>query len=295
VKKRHPPSPHPPPPIHTHTHTHPQLPSLLGENNENTIPKKVWLYPSHLLDNKATRIVLDISSNLIDYSIPVIAKLHSFEVIALDLSKSAMFTHFNHIKKQLLNFTERLSEFQRDLKEKIVLYLPKLRGNTGIEEFVLFNLFKQVDSSPFNQRKLGSWLAEKRKEIALITTLVDSFVNDKSLNIIIESPYEAIGDIRYDYIFCLSLRFIAENDSQLSDMHSYRYDESHFNSSNSTEKRTKWFEDRRIIAKIRQNLRQFIEFAKANNVENGKIKFIVDEEYSIDLVKSSELILYDDE
>ncbi|CAF4694756.1 unnamed protein product, partial [Rotaria sp. Silwood2] len=37
------------------------------------------------------------------------------------------------------------------------------------------------------------------------------------------------------------------------------------------------------------------EFAAANNVENGKIKFIVDEKYSVEHVnKSAELILYDD-
>jgi hypothetical protein len=37
-----------------------------------------------------------------------------------------------------------------------------------------------------------------------------------------------------------------------------------------------------------------MEFAKANNVENGKIKFIVHEEYPVDYVKSAKLILYDD-
>jgi hypothetical protein len=272
-----------------------QLPSLLGKNNENAVPKKVWLYPLHLLDNKAMRIVRDISSNLIDYSISVIEKLRSLEVRASDLKESAIFTHFDHMKNHLLDFTERLSEFQRDLKEKIALYLPKLRGNTGIEESVLFNFFKQVDSSPFNQRKLESWLEEKRKEIALITSWVGNLAKDKSLNIMDESLSlsEVIGDTRYDYIVCLSFRFVEENDPQLSDMYNYRYDKSNFNSSNSRRKRTKWFEDPRIIATIRKNVQQFIEFAKAN-VDNEKLKFIVDEKYLVDRVKNAELILYDD-
>jgi hypothetical protein len=76
-------------------------------------------------------------------------------------------------------------------------------------------------------------------------------------------------------------------------MYNYRYDKSNFNSSNSRRKRTKWFEDRRIIATIRKNVQQFIEFAKAN-VDNEKLKFIVDEEYLVDHVKNAELILYDD-
>ena len=271
-----------------------RLPSLLGDKSENVVPKKVWLYPLHLLDNKAMRIVRDISANLIDYSISVIEKLRAFEVRAVDLSKSAILTHFTFVQKQLRDFSERLSEFQRDLKEKIVVYLPQLRGNTGVEESVLFNFFKEVDSSPFNPRKLESWLTEKRKEIALITTLVANFVKDKNLNIMIESPNQVIGDITYDYIFFLSLRFIERNDPQLTDMHTYRYDKSNYNSSNNNENRTKWFDDPHTIGKIRKNLRQFIEFARANNVPNGQISFMIYEDYSVDDVKSTELILFDD-
>jgi len=272
-----------------------QLPSLLGENNENAVPKKVWLYPLHLLDKKAMRIVRDISSNLIDYSISTIEKKYSLEVRALDLAESAIFTHFDYMKNHLLDFIERLKEIQRDLKKEIALKLPELRGNTGMQESVLFNFFKQVDSSPFNQRKLESWLEEKRKEIALITSWVGNLAQDKILNIMNKSLSlsEVIGDNRYDYIVCLSFRFVEENDPQLSDMYNYRYDKSNFNSSNSRRKRTKWFADRRIKATIRKNLQQFIEFAKAN-VDNEKLKFIVDEEYLADHVKNAELILYDD-
>ena len=271
-----------------------QLPSMLGANNERAVPRKVWLYPLHLLDNKAMRIVRDISSNLIDYSISMVEKLYSLEVIALDLSESALFTHFNHMKKHLLDFIARLSELQRDLKKKIALYLPQLRGATGVEESVLFDLFKEVDSSPFNQRKLESWLEEKRQEIALITSWVEILTVDRSLNITIQPLYEVLGDTRYDYIFCLSLRFVEENDAQLTDMRNYRYDRSSFNSSSSSQNQSKWFHDRRTMSKMRTNLKQFLEFAKANNVENGKIKFIVNEEYTAVDVKSTELILYDD-
>lgn len=271
-----------------------RLPSLLGDKNENVVPKKVWLYPLHLLDNKAMRIVRDISANLIDYSISVIEKLRAFEVRALDLSSSAILTHFTLVQKQLRDFSDRLAEFQRDLKEKIVVYLPLLRGNTGVEESVLLNFFKGVDSSPFNPGKLESWLTEKRKEIALITTLIGNFVKDKNINIMIESPNQVIGDITYDYIFFLSLRLVERNDPQLTDMHTYRYDKSNYNSSNSNENCTKWFEDPDTIGKIRKNLRQFIEFAKANNVPNGQIKFMVYEDYAVDHVKTTELILFDD-
>ncbi|CAF4880287.1 unnamed protein product [Rotaria sp. Silwood1] len=274
-----------------------ELPSRLGKANENAIPKKVWLYPLSLLDSKAMRFVREISSKLVDSSISVIENLHSLEVQALDLSKNSIFTHFSHMKEDLLDFAARLSEFQRNLKQKIELYLPKLRGSTSIQESVLFNLFKQVDSSPFNKQKLESWLKEKREAIAIITTLVENLTKDRSFNITIGSSSlsEVIGDTRYDYICCLSFRLIEKDDPQLSAMDNYLHNnKSKVNSSHGRQKRKPWFEDRRLVPKIRKNIRQFIEFAEANNVENGKIKFIVDEQYSVDHVnKSTELILYD--
>ena len=120
-----------------------KLPTLLGKNNENAVPKKVWLYPLHLLDNKAMRIVREISGQLIDTSVTMIDKLHSFEVRALDLSTSEIFIHFTNMKQQLVDFITRLSEFQHDLKGKVIIYLPKLRGNTGVEESVFIEFVRR--------------------------------------------------------------------------------------------------------------------------------------------------------
>ena len=271
-----------------------RLPTLLGENNTNAIPKKVWLYPLHLLDNKAMRIVRDISSNLIDYSMSVIEKLRSFEVRTLDLLKAGIFVHFHHLKRQLLDFIARISEFQRDLKEKITVYLPQLRGNTGVEESVLFNFFKQVDASPFNQRRLSLWLEEKEHEISLMTTWVNDFIKDKSLKVIVESPYDAIASVKYDYIFGLSFHFFEENEPQLIDMYNYRYNISSSKLPSDRKNLTRWYEDSGLITKVRKNVREFIDFIKGNNDDDAKIKFIVHEEYSIDQIKYAELTLYDD-
>ncbi|CAF3697790.1 unnamed protein product [Adineta steineri] len=273
-----------------------QLPSLLGVNNENAIPKKVWLYPLHLLDNKAMRTVREISSNLIDYSIKMVEDLHSLEVRSLDLSTSKMFTRFNYMKVHLSDFAARLAEIQRDLKKQIALNLPKLRGSTGVPESVLFNVFKQVDTSPFNKRTLELWLKEKEEEIALMTTWIEDLASDRRLNITIKSSslIEVIGDTRYDYIFCLSFRFIEENDPQLTHMENYLHNKNSFNSSTIRKKHIAWFKNSRSMTKLRKNLRQFKEFAEANNVENAKIKFIVNEEYTVNDTKTIELILYDD-
>lgn len=274
-----------------------ELPSLLGKNNENAIPKKVWLYPLNLLDSKAMRVVRDISSKLVDYTISVIEDLHSFEVTALDLTRNQIFTHFNHLKNQLLDFAARLSEFQRVLKEKIVLYLPQLRGNTGIEESVLFDLFKKVDSSPFNKRALESWLSEKQQVISLATALLETLMKYKNLNVTIKSSSLDGVDFssQYDYTYSLSLRFVEENDPQLSDMYKHLYSNNSVKPSQNSQSNKTWFTDQSSLAKIRKDFRQFTDFAIANNVENRKIKFIVDEEFAVNRSKTTQLVLYDDE
>ncbi|CAF3870903.1 unnamed protein product, partial [Adineta steineri] len=271
-----------------------QLPLLLGVNNENAIPKKVWLYPLHLLDNNVTRIVREIPSNLVDYSISTIENLRSLEVRALDSLENSIFTSLNHMKKQLLDFTAQLSEMQRYLKESIALYLPKLRGNTDVKESVLFNLFKQVDSSPFHKRTLESWLEEKEKEITLMTTWIENLAKDRNLDILIKSSSldEVIDDTRYDYILCLSLRLVEKNDPQLTFMDNYLHNMNHFNSSSARKKHIPWFENSLTMAEIRKNLRQFKEFAEANNVKNTKIRFIVNEVYSFYHIKTVEVNLY---
>ncbi|CAF4212107.1 unnamed protein product, partial [Adineta steineri] len=271
-----------------------QLPLLLGVNNENAIPKKVWLYPLHLLDNNVTRIVREIPSNLVDYSISTIENLRSLEVRALDSLENSIFTSLNHMKKQLLDFTAQLSEMQRYLKESIALYLPKLRGNTDVKESVLFNLFKQVDSSPFHKRTLESWLEEKEKEITLMTTWIENLAKDRNLDILIKSSSldEVIDDTRYDYILCLSLRLVEKNDPQLTFMDNYLHNMNNFNSSSARKKHIPWFENSLTMAEIRKNLRQFKEFAEANNVKNTKIRFIVNEVYSFYHIKTVEVNLY---
>lgn len=270
-----------------------ELPKLVGEKGENTVPKRVSLYPLGLLDSRAARYVREISSNLVDYSISMIEKLHLFEIRARDLSESDVLKNLNYMKQHLLDFAARVSEIQLDLKQNIASYLPKLRG-TGAEESDLFNVFKELDSSPYNQRKLASWLQDKGKEIDLITSWIDNIANNRNLNVTLGSLslQKFLGDTNYDYIVCLLFRFAEENDPQVNDMYNYRYHRKEFNSSKSHSKRKIWLDDRRHIIKVRNNLRQFVEFAAANNVHDGKIKFIVDEEYATDSNKGVEMIVY---
>lgn len=272
-----------------------ELPKLLGENNENAVAKTVKLLPLGVFDNKAARYVREISSNLIDRSISMVEELRSLEIKALDFSESEMFKKLSYMKDHFLDFAARLSEFQREVKQNIAVYLPKLRGNTGIEESVLFDYFKQVDSSPYNLRRLKLWLKDREKEVALLSSWIDNIVKDRNLNITIQSSsiHKFLGDTKYEYIVCLLFRFVQEPDPQVNDMYNYRHHRKDFNSSDSISKAQIWFNDLHHIAKIRNRIQRFVEFAAANIDGNRGIKFIVDEEYASATNKDLEIILYD--
>ncbi|CAF1548232.1 unnamed protein product [Didymodactylos carnosus] len=132
--------------------------------------------------------------------------------------------------------------------QQIGLLLPKLRGASGDEEAPLFDVFKQVDSSPFNKRKLELWLGDKEKEISLMTSYIEHLKSDESLNITVQSSSldDIIGNMNYDYILCLSFRFNDEKEPQLIDMYNYRHHKENFKPHVDSQRPTKWFKDRHI-------------------------------------------------
>lgn len=266
------------------------LPKYLGDKQQYAVPKNVSLYPLHLLDSKATKIVRDISSNVVDYCVKFLQDFQELEIRVLDLMKSKMFNYFSYMKQQLSDFVARLSELERVLKKDMVKILSEVRGGDS-EESILVDLFKKVDLSPFHKRKLTSWIEDKEKEVSVMEQFIRALTEDAISNIIVKSSSldEAIGDIKYECILCLSFRFIDENDPQLLDMLNYLQIQPDSNNQKSS---LAWFKDHDILRKTRTILRQFIEFAAANPNTNN-IKFVVNEEYSKDGVKQALLVLYE--
>ncbi|CAF1489043.1 unnamed protein product [Adineta steineri] len=273
-----------------------QLPSRLGQNNENAVPKKVWLYPLHLLDGKDMRIVRQISSNLTDQLIAVLEDYHSLKVKASDLRRNMILTHFSDMKKPLSDFVDRLDELQRDLKEQIGKLLPQLRGAVSNEESKLFDVLKQLDLSPFKKQDLELWLKRKENLVALTTSFVESLTKDRDLNITVESSSRSniIADMTHPRIFCLSFRFNDENEYLLEDMYNYRYKNQTSKSEENRQNLKPWFEDGQIKGQIHAHIERFKEFAAANStITNGSNKFVVNEGYWRDSNKRVKVILYE--
>ena len=146
-----------------------ELPQLLGsEKNENTVAKKVWLYPLSKLDSKAAQIVRQISSNLINLTQHVTEDLHEAVMRSNDLKKFEVCLSFRGIQEQLSMFKELVGEYKADFTKSLTIVLPKIRGG-GAEEAELAALLKTNHASPFSHHFLTSWLDGKEREIKVLT------------------------------------------------------------------------------------------------------------------------------
>ncbi|CAF1519844.1 unnamed protein product [Didymodactylos carnosus] len=269
-----------------------RLPSFLGTNDEKGVPKKVWLYPLHLLDNSAMKITRDISSSSVNLSVELIEGLHEAEIKANDLMNHAAFDiMFHRNKEQLSTFCARISEFKIAMKKRLMELLPKIRGGT-VEDIELANLFKQVSLSPFNKQKVANWLNLKAKEISRVKAFIDIVKKEENVSTSPSSFDEALSDVHCEFTLCLVIHLIEKNDSLLNEMYQYLHDTTYeLNCQNTTP--VHWIDQQVVIDSIRTNIRLFLEYAKANSNKQN-IKFVVDEQYSDErnMARGVSVILY---
>lgn len=255
-----------------------QLPSLLGKNHEKAVPKKVWLYPLHLLDNSAMRITRDISNNLVTMSVTLLDDLHGLEIKANDLMSNA--AHGATVRRnieQLSTFRARIAEFRTDVKKQIIELMPKIRGGTT-EEIELANLFKRINLSPFNKQKLADWLDLKTKELERVNGFVRILSKEANIGTSSSSLDEALSDLNCEFTFCLAIHVVEKDDLFLREMYQYLNDNT-WTQVNQPASIIHWLDQPSVLESVRTSMRSFLEFAKANNHKEN-IKFVVDEQYS---------------
>ncbi|KAL2079248.1 hypothetical protein ACEWY4_024992 [Coilia grayii] len=140
-----------------------QLPKMLGENGEDAIPVRVWLYPLVKLDSKAARLQRHISNRLITCSSDIIEHLNKTEMRCNDLLKDTAATTFSAMNEKLQTFIRNCHLYKQEFMQKLGTVLPSIRGG-GKEESALEDILKTHEMSPFNRKDLDQWVTKKEKE-----------------------------------------------------------------------------------------------------------------------------------
>ncbi|XP_063049338.1 uncharacterized protein LOC134443507 [Engraulis encrasicolus] len=139
-----------------------QLPTLLGENDKDAVPFKVWLSPLVKLDSKAARLEREISNKLITYTSGVIEDLNKIKMRCNDLLKDRAATTFTVVEEKIQTFMQNCLKYKLEFVQKLGSELPLIRG--GKEESALSDILKAHEKSPFNSKDLNQWLTIKGKE-----------------------------------------------------------------------------------------------------------------------------------
>ena len=146
-----------------------ELPQLLGGGkNENTVAKKVWLYPLVKLDSNGARIIRQISVHLVNQTQKCLEDLEDVVMRSNDLMRYEVYSSFHGIQEQLSNFKGLFSEYKTNFTRSLTTLLPQIRGG-GESETKLAALFEACLASPFSHHQLSSWLNGKEREIKVLT------------------------------------------------------------------------------------------------------------------------------
>ncbi|RXN37318.1 stonustoxin subunit alpha-like protein [Labeo rohita] len=271
-----------------------KLPSLLKENPQNAVPIKVWLYPLCQLDTKAAQLEREISTHLISNTAEMMEGLWEVERTCNDLCGRTEVDVFSDIKKRLRSFQDSFSIYKIVLQKALARVLPAIRGG-GMEEQSLEDILKIHSSSPFNADLLNQWLDDAKSELYLLNnhskTLNEiNIVDSDGLNAILLDP-----DIHA--VLCLTFTSLKYEDLYLSTLTEFlksdkfkELDGKQTLLSVTTDIR-KWFIDRDVIEKMRENLCLFKRFSEANKNEKS-IRFIISA-ISNSTIPGSSIYLYE--
>ncbi|KAA0701387.1 Stonustoxin subunit beta [Triplophysa tibetana] len=147
------------------------LPKLLGENRDLGVPLRVWLYPLDKLHSKASKLLKEISIDLISDIESALESLNTNEMKCCDLLKDSPALALPAFHNQIKDMKKNCYTYKTRLMKKLGSLLPQIRGDQ-IEVSGLNDLLNDHDKSPFRRRDLSEWLKERERESEVMKTLL---------------------------------------------------------------------------------------------------------------------------
>ncbi|KAB5566027.1 hypothetical protein PHYPO_G00248330 [Pangasianodon hypophthalmus] len=189
-----------------------KLPTILKENPEKVVPIKVWLYPLHLLNDKAAQLEREISASAVSIEV-IMEELEEVERTCNDLSRKTLVNIFSDITQRLRLFQSSFNIYKAMLLKAVGRVLPAIRGG-GMEEKSIEDILKIHYRSPFNADVLKQWLGDAKSELHLLNSNIEmlngiKMENSDTLNTIHLNP-------NIEVVVCLTFTSLNYEDPYLS-------------------------------------------------------------------------------
>ncbi|XP_056595601.1 stonustoxin subunit beta-like isoform X2 [Triplophysa dalaica] len=147
------------------------LPKLLGGNRDLAVPLRVWLYPLNKLHSRASKLLKEISLDLISELESILESLNTTEIKCCDLLRDSPALALPEFHNQIKDMKKNCNTYKTRLMKKLGSLLPQIRGDQ-IEDSALNDLLNDHDKSPFRERDLSEWLKERERESKVMKTLL---------------------------------------------------------------------------------------------------------------------------
>ncbi|XP_053571499.1 uncharacterized protein LOC128661246 [Bombina bombina] len=254
--------------------TYRRLPKLLGDNGEKAVPVRVWLHPLNKLDNKAAKLVRDISRNLVLKAESVVQEMADVNMQCYDLMRHPAAETFPDIKKKITQFMELCKQFTLIFQNQLAQTLPSIRRG-ALEEVALVDILTSVEQSPFGKVHTEEFLTLKKQELEVVEYYMSILPNipvlatNGALNKFVASSVN-------QYVVCYIFSSLNKEEPYLCDL-SHCFETHQQKSENNVYEKKKimpWFKVTDTSEKITQYMEAFKHFSKVN-ASTDKIKYII--------------------
>ncbi|KAG8008867.1 Stonustoxin subunit beta, partial [Nibea albiflora] len=247
--------------------TYVQLPKLLGQNGENSVPVKICLMPLKNLDLGAAELMSGISVGLVRKAEVVLDHLKEIEMRCNDSLDDKVAEHFPQIHKELSSFQKSChyytSKLQQTMRKKFPLIREGKEDESSVEQ-----VFEDGHESPFSHEKLSEWLDHKEREINVIRSCVEKMEGVKIVHNQSELDREVLA-AGVEEALCFVFTSLKSADPCLDAMNHY-LDCLKLRSTNEVP----WYYSDEVLTKMKKKGKEFHNLAKALK-NNPRVCFLI--------------------
>ncbi|XP_045925758.1 stonustoxin subunit beta-like [Micropterus dolomieu] len=247
--------------------TYIQLPKLLGEKGENSVPLKVWLMPLKKLDPKAAVLVREISDQLVGKAQHALEDLSQIGMRCNDSLDDRVVKHFPQIEEKLSRFQNVCKYYAAKLQQTMEKKFPLICDGKE-DESSTKQLFEDRDKSPFSHEKLSKWMEDKEREINIIRSCVEKMEGTQIVHNQSELDREVLAADVEDAL-CFVFTSLESADPCLDVMTTYL--DSHKLGSTHEDP---WYYSDEVLTKMRKKAQAFHDLAKALK-SNSRFRFLI--------------------
>ncbi|XP_030256734.1 neoverrucotoxin subunit beta-like [Sparus aurata] len=246
--------------------TYAELPRLLGENREKTVPLKVWMMPLKVFDTTAAELKREISVGLVGKAQNVLEDFREIQMRCNDSLDDTVIENLPQIQKALNKFQNCCIRYVSNLQTTMAKELPSIREGKEDESSVK-KLLDERNKSPFSSEKLDKWLDHKEREINVIRSCVEMMEGTKIVHNQSELDREVLA-AGVDEALCFVFTSLQSSDPGLDEMDQY------LDSLRGCTNEVPWYYSDEVLTKMREKAKSFQDIAKSLKT-NSRFCFLV--------------------